>query len=191
MSENNPTSPVSPLAVYPPQPPTEVRSRAPEFYGFVAWSLTYLLYCFFLLWALLPDTYLIRLGISWYPSRQVSIPPSICSSSQLIHVSPEWALLLPAYTVVLVLLTYCAYLALALAGTPSFSDVSTLTDSKAHLPDADVPTNPYLSHARPNAIPVMYDIPIGMVNRVIYSVPSRQGGNNAAAPPGESRYARA
>lgn len=145
MPENNPTSPVSPLAVYPAPPPTEVRSRAPEFYGFVAWSSTYLLYCFFLLWALLPDTYLVWLGISWYPSRQVFIVPvnlhaqpaypyfsvsflrTLYCAVRRYHHTREWALLLPAYTVVLVLLTYCAYLALALSGTPSFSDVSTVT----------------------------------------------------------------
>ena len=65
----SPTSPVSPLAPYPPLPPTEVRSRAPEFYGFVAWTSTYLLFCLYLLWALLPDEYIISLGITWYPNR--------------------------------------------------------------------------------------------------------------------------
>ena len=104
MSENNPTSPVSPLAVYPPHPPTEVRSRAPEFYGFVAWSSTYLLYCFFLFWALLPDTYLIRLGISWYPSRQVSIVSSISARSntyRYFSVSPCIVLPRPPSCVIL------------------------------------------------------------------------------------------
>ena len=67
--DNNPTSPVSPLAPYPPLPPTEVRSRAPEFYGFVAWTSTYLLFFFYLLWALLPDDYIIWFGITWYPNR--------------------------------------------------------------------------------------------------------------------------
>lgn len=28
--------------------------------------------------------------------------------------------------------------------------------------------NPYIAHADPNAIPELYDIPIGMVNRVAY-----------------------
>jgi hypothetical protein len=69
MDGGNPTSPVSPLAPYPPLQPTEARSRAPEFYGFVAWTSTYLLFCFFLLWALLPDAYIIWLGVSWYPNR--------------------------------------------------------------------------------------------------------------------------
>ena len=101
----------------------------------------------------------------------------------------EWALLVPAYTVVLALLTYFTYFALAFARTPSFADVSTVTgtplpvsfpnnarsrqleyatDSKAHLPDADGGPNPYIAYARPDAIPVMYDMPIGLVNRVLY-----------------------
>lgn len=69
MQGDSPTSPVNPLAPYPPLPPTEVRSRAPEFYGFAAWTSTYLLFFFFLLWALLPDEYITSLGVSWYPNR--------------------------------------------------------------------------------------------------------------------------
>jgi len=154
MAETGPTSPVSPLAPYPPLRPSQPRSRAPEFYGFVAWTSTYLLFFIFLLWALLPDEYIERLGITWYPSR-------------------EWALLLPSYSIVLVLLTYYAYFALAITGTPSFADMSTITDSRALLPDARADDggarrNPYLAHARPEAIPIIYDIPIGLVNRVVY-----------------------
>ncbi|CDO70977.1 hypothetical protein BN946_scf184830.g9 [Trametes cinnabarina] len=105
---NEPTSPVSPLAPYPPVLPTESRSRAPEFYGFVAWASTYLLFVLYLLWAFLPDEYIVALGVSWYPNR-------------------EWSLLIPAYGMVTVLLTYFTYFALALAGTPAFDDMSTIT----------------------------------------------------------------
>ncbi|KAI8972844.1 PIG-P-domain-containing protein, partial [Trametes punicea] len=151
--ENEPTSPTSPLAPYPPIPPTESRSRAPEFYGFVAWASTYLLFVLYLLWAFLPDEYIHALGVSWYPNR-------------------EWSLLIPAYGMVLVLLTYFTYFALALAGTPSFDDMSTITDSKALLPDAARGATsayaPYLAHAQRDAIPEMYDIPLGLVNRVLY-----------------------
>ncbi|OSD05237.1 PIG-P-domain-containing protein [Trametes coccinea BRFM310] len=170
--ENEPTSPTAPLAPYPPVLPTDSRSRAPEFYGFVAWASTYLLFVLYLLWAFLPDEHILALGVSWYPNR-------------------EWALLIPAYGMVLVLLTYFTYFALALARTPAFNDISTITDSKAHLPGphphgatattATIPTTtssgaayaPYLAHARPDAIPEMYDIPLGLVNRVVYG-PRRQ-----------------
>ncbi|KAI0370575.1 PIG-P-domain-containing protein [Pilatotrama ljubarskyi] len=164
---DEPTSPTSPLALYPPLLPTESRSRAPEFYGFVAWASTYLLFVLYLLWAFLPDRYILALGVSWYPNR-------------------EWSLLIPAYGMVLVLLTYVAYFALALAGTPSFSDMRTITDSKAHLPDAATADArgaafaPYLAYARPDAIPEMYDLPLGLVNRVVYG-PRRQRPAGAAA----------
>ena len=68
-SPTSPTSPTSPLAPYPPIPPTEHRSRAPEFYGFVAWTSTSVAFVLYVLWALLPDEYIIWLGVEWYPSR--------------------------------------------------------------------------------------------------------------------------
>ncbi|KAH7907946.1 PIG-P-domain-containing protein [Hygrophoropsis aurantiaca] len=157
MSVENPTSPVSPLAHFPPAPPEEYRSRAPEFYGFVAWTSTTLVFILFLLWALLPDDIIVWIGVKWYPSR-------------------EWALLLPAYSVVLVLLTYCVYFSLAIARTPAFSEISAFIDSRAHLPAPNAP-NPYLKHADPNAIPELYDIPIGIINRVIYGPHRRRKGD--------------
>ncbi len=65
------TTPTSPLAPFPPLPPPELRSRAPEFYGFVAWTSTSLLFVVYLLWAILPDEYIEWLGVAWYPSRRV------------------------------------------------------------------------------------------------------------------------
>lgn len=41
--------------------------------------------------------------------------------------------------------------------------------ARAHLPPVGL-YNPYLAHARPNVIPELYDIPLGMVNRVAYTV---------------------
>ena len=66
-----PTSPVAPLAA----PPASTRTRAPEFYGFVAWTGTYLLFAAYLLWAFLPDARIHALGVSWYPNRCVLSPP--------------------------------------------------------------------------------------------------------------------
>ena len=63
-----PTSPTAPLAAFPPQP-EEYRSRAPEFYGFVAWSSTYLLFLLFILWGFLPDEWIVWSGVTWYPNR--------------------------------------------------------------------------------------------------------------------------
>jgi len=148
MQAEEPTSPTTPLATFPPLP-EEYRSRAPEFYGFVAWTSTYLLFGLFILWAFLPDSFIIWLGITWYPNR-------------------EWALLLPAYSMVLVWLTYFTYFGLAIRGTPSFSEISAITDSKAYVPDTSLGPHPYYPHARHGAIPELYDIPISLVNRVLY-----------------------
>lgn len=68
------TSPRSPTAPYPwPPQPEEQRSRAPEFYGFVAWTSTYLLFVLYLLWAILPDAWIVRTGVTWYPNRCVCV----------------------------------------------------------------------------------------------------------------------
>ncbi|KAH9975315.1 PIG-P-domain-containing protein [Lactifluus volemus] len=150
---NGPTSPASPLAQFPPLPPASSPSRAPEFYGFVAWAVTYLLFVLYFLWAILPDDWIIWLGVSWYPNR-------------------EWALLVPAWTIVTVLLTYFTYFSMAIRGTPAFSELSAFTDSRAQYSDSSVP-NPYLAYAPPNAVPEAYDIPIGLVNRVLYDTNNR------------------
>ncbi|KAJ6557956.1 PIG-P-domain-containing protein [Mycena capillaripes] len=150
MNEEDPTSPLSPLAPYPPIPSPEYRSRAPEFYGFVAWTSTSFLYIVYLLWALLPDEYIQWLGIEWYPSR-------------------EWAVLFPAYSVILALLTYFVYFALALFGQPTFSDMSAIIDSRAQFPPVNQEQNPYAEYAKPDVVPELYDIPIGLVNRACYT----------------------
>lgn len=58
----------------PKWPPPETRSRASEFYGFVAWTSTYLAFGIYLLWAFLPDECIIWLGVTWYPSRCATFP---------------------------------------------------------------------------------------------------------------------
>ena len=50
-------------------PPESSDSRAPEFYGFVAWTSTYFLFILYILWSVLPDEYIEWLGITWYPNR--------------------------------------------------------------------------------------------------------------------------
>ncbi|KIM70540.1 hypothetical protein SCLCIDRAFT_1206665 [Scleroderma citrinum Foug A] len=124
------------------------RSRAPEFYGFVAWTSTSLAFVIFVLWAILPDEQLRYLGITWYPNR-------------------EWAVLLPAYSVMLVLLTYFTYFSLALAQTPAFSDVCAFADTQAHLAASNA-SSPYLQHGGINTVPEPHDVPIGVVNQVLY-----------------------
>ena len=80
------TSPTAPLAAFPPQP-EEYKSRAPEFYGFVAWSSTYLLLLLFILWSFLPDEWIVRSGVTWYPNRY--FPPDSSAGFHLRSVRPD------------------------------------------------------------------------------------------------------
>jgi len=137
-------APKSPRAHRRPSAPH--RSRAPEFYGFVAWTSTSLAFVLYVLWAVVPDEYIQCVGIDWYPSR-------------------EWAVLLPAWSVVLVITTYIVYSSMAIAATPSFSDMSSITDNRGLFPTDPDDHGPYLNGGN---MPALYDIPIGMVNRVLY-----------------------
>ncbi|PBK98835.1 hypothetical protein ARMGADRAFT_986713 [Armillaria gallica] len=148
------TTPTSPLAPFPPLPPPELRSRAPEFYGFVAWTSTSLLFVVYLLWAILPDEYIEWLGVTWYP--------------KLMILFREWAVLLPAYSAVVFLLAYFVYFALAIYGAPSLSDTCTFTGEAVTAVSVQSGKQGYTLFAHPDAVPELYDIPIGLVNRVLY-----------------------
>lgn len=119
------TSPTAPVAPYPPLPALGEQSRAPEFYGFVAWTSTSLLFGLYLLWGLLPPAALENLGITWYPNRYVH--QTLHTSRIMKLFTREWSVLLPAYSVMLVLLTYAGYFALALSNTPSLNELRTVT----------------------------------------------------------------
>ncbi|PVF95248.1 PIG-P-domain-containing protein [Serendipita vermifera] len=172
-----PTSPVHPVAPYPPvlafsndtktirQVKRAAGGRAPEFYGFVAWLVTLLVYLTYILWALLPDKVIQGVGIEWYPAR-------------------EWAILLPAWSVVLFLTAYFVYIALGIYKTPALSSLTTLTDSRARYPQRSeqeqgppnssaISSSPYLEFAAPNAIHAPYDLPPALVNRVLYGTRPR------------------
>ncbi|KAJ1311144.1 hypothetical protein OPQ81_009645 [Rhizoctonia solani] len=155
MSTGEPTSPISPVAVYPPPvlPEDDHNSgTAAEFYGFVAWATTTILWFIYIFWALLPDSVIRGIGITWYPNR-------------------EWALLIPSYAVFLVLLTYFTYFALAIYATPSYSEVKSITDEHAHYCPVE---RTGASNSRVT-VPRVHDLPIGLVNRVLYGKRRRPG----------------
>lgn len=146
--DEEPTSPLTPLAPYP----DVRRTRATEFYGFAALTGTSVLFVVYHVWALTPDTWIESTGVTWYPSR-------------------EWSLLIPAYTIIIILLTYFTYWGLALSATPTFDELRTITDSHAHYPKREE-GNPYVRQANSDALPELYDIPIGTVNRVLFTTDS-------------------
>ncbi|KAH6917821.1 PIG-P-domain-containing protein [Coprinopsis sp. MPI-PUGE-AT-0042] len=138
-----------------PWPPPEHRSRAPEFYGFVAWTTTYILFVVYILWAVLPDEWIVWLGVTWYPNR-------------------EWAILVPAWTVMAVLFTYFTYSTLALAGTPALDEMRSIADGYTLHPNPSEERQVYLESMKPRAVPELYDLPIGLVNRVLYQKSPRR-----------------
>lgn len=88
---DEPTSPIHPIAPFPPLFVTSAETefirkpvkraaggRAPEFYGFVAWLVTLLVYVTYVLWTFLPDEVIRAVGIEWYPARFV-VP--VCDNS--------------------------------------------------------------------------------------------------------------
>ena len=85
-------------------------------------------------------------------SKSVLPPDSsfpVCVPSE-IGECREWALLFPAWSMVLVLLTYLAYFSLALFATPAFSDLSTITGTF---------NSPVSLHSRPFNRPARFQGP--------------------------------
>jgi phosphatidylinositol glycan class P protein len=93
----------------------------------------------------------------------------------------------PSWTIVGVILTYVSYSALAIRSTPAFNDMKSITGSvsfflgfamflKLALPDSrvalpsqeDAASNPYFISSMGGSIPELYDIPIGVVNSILY-----------------------
>jgi phosphatidylinositol glycan class P protein len=74
-----PRSPTAPHR-WPPEA-EDRRSRASEFYGFVAWTSTYLLFILYILWAVLPDEWIQWTGVTWYPNRYVRTSIALLTAS--------------------------------------------------------------------------------------------------------------
>ena len=131
-------SPRSPTAPHRwPRESEERRSRAPEFYGFVAWTSTYLLFVLYILWAILPEQYIERIGMIWYPSRCVCCGFLFFNFITNCFNHREWAILIPSWTIIVIILTYIVYFAIAIRATPSFDDMSAISGTYlySHLLD--------------------------------------------------------
>ena len=77
----------------PPPPPGTANVGAAssvEVYGFAGWIASAVAFVAFLLWAVLPESALHAMGVTYYPSK-------------------HWALAIPLWLVLLVLYVYWAY----------------------------------------------------------------------------------
>lgn len=85
--------------------------------GFSIYLASLVAYLAFLLWSLCPDRWLVAMGIEWYPNRCVDYQcRSLCLT--LKRASREWAVLVPAWSVMLVAFTYITYALVNVAVTP-------------------------------------------------------------------------
>ncbi|GAA5824054.1 hypothetical protein JCM11251_001502 [Rhodosporidiobolus azoricus] len=142
-------------------PPREATDPAPtvESQGFVLYIGSLVAFFAYLVWAVLPGYWLEAVGIEWYPSQ-------------------EWALLVPAWVVMLVVFTYSSYFFLNMSNTPPLSSLSIFgSRSKGFisppppplLPDGTYGPEPIFAHSvlwDEDAIPPLYDLPVEWVNRV-------------------------
>ncbi|GAA5877089.1 hypothetical protein JCM3774_002838 [Rhodotorula dairenensis] len=148
-------------AQFPPREPTDPAPTV-ESQGFVLYIGSLVAYGLYLAWAFLPERCLVAIGIEWYPSR-------------------DWALLVPAWIVMLVAFVYISYFLLTMYSTPSLALPEPYDDPRAYIPppprpelgkhDQSRPPTPLWAHAvllPEEAIPPLYDLPIVVVERVLY-----------------------
>ncbi|WFD44879.1 hypothetical protein MPSI1_003551 [Malassezia psittaci] len=126
-----------------------------EAYGFVLYISASVLWVVINLWAVLPEAVLLAMGIEWFPRR-------------------EWAYLLVAWSLVLVLTTYLCFGALNMYNTPSIDSIHCITDDHAIIYPA-LSTDPLPTMSIPETgwadSPLcgdMYDLSPGIVSRALY-----------------------
>ncbi|XP_062175140.1 phosphatidylinositol N-acetylglucosaminyltransferase subunit P [Alnus glutinosa] len=92
-----------------------------EVYGFVGSITTVVATVIFLVWAYVPEAWLHYIGIFYYPSRY-------------------WALAVPAYFMVTVVLALGFYLGLNFMSTPSPTSLNTMFDEFSREPSSFLPS---------------------------------------------------
>jgi phosphatidylinositol glycan class P protein len=117
--EVQPQSPLDPISPWPPPLPLETAKEeelsSKEIYGLIAVLGTYLAFGIYLVWALCPPAWLDAIGWTWYPSRFVHL-----GTRDALADGRDWAVIVPSYLMVVVLLAYWSYAALTPLLSPSF-----------------------------------------------------------------------
>lgn len=159
-----------------------------ESQGFVLYLSSLVAWIAFLVWGLCPDELLEWMGVMWYPSRCVRILGR--KEGKLIRLTREWALLFPAWTIMLAAFVYFSYIALNIFITPALDSLHTLTgshasptagrrelttfaDTQAYIlePGNGIGPHPLLVNSvmlPHDSVPPLHDLPIGLVNRVAF-----------------------
>lgn len=118
-----------------------------EIYGFISWVASFFIYSkyhivVYIVWAFVPDPVLQSIGITYYPNKY-------------------WAVAVPCYFCVLVLAGQFIYQGLNLLYAKPATSYCTIEDKLSrHLPS---------TFKESGGIAEISDIPISVVNRVLYS----------------------
>ncbi|KAJ1045049.1 hypothetical protein NDA11_001095 [Ustilago hordei] len=103
-------------------------------------------------WALTPDEVLQKVGIAWYPNR-------------------EWAFLLPAWSLFVVLAVYAIFIGLNARNTPELEDINNVTDSVQNLYRISMQDEVHLFEDEKmlaHSLHDIYDLPPTYVSRQIH-----------------------
>nr|GMD62498.1 phosphatidylinositol N-acetylglucosaminyltransferase subunit P-like [Ipomoea batatas] len=130
--------------------PADYGPKPSEVYGFVGSISTVVATVIFLVWAYVPENWLHSVGIFYYPSRY-------------------WALAVPAYLMVTVVLAITFYIGLNFMATPPPASFNTLFDefSREPLPSSALTDDD--DDERP--IDPISDIGIDQINNIMFNNP--------------------
>ncbi|KAJ3396108.1 hypothetical protein HDU92_003977 [Lobulomyces angularis] len=126
----------------------KLKSTSPEFYGFIIYIVSYFTFAVYLLWAIIPDSVLNLIGITYYPQKQ-------------------WAIIIPIY--ILGLIPFISFMIIGINLTKTFplDSLNTITDEFQKYPDE----NDLLLLKDPNYKPYIADLPLDLVNKSIFECP--------------------
>lgn len=142
-------------------PTNPERANVVEVYGFVGWLLAWSCYITFLVWAFASEEWLHSIGIAYYPSQY-------------------WALALPSWMIVVWVLIVTIYVGINLLTTAPLDSFDTLTDPHARRV-SERRQRSLMERAGPPATPEISDIPIEVVNRVLFQQQQTRSGQRSHA----------
>lgn len=120
--------------------------------SFVAWTASIFVYLCFAAWAILPGKTLHALGVTYYPSRY-------------------YAIALPAYVLVVYVLSGIVYIGLNLLSTKEPEDIATIRDDHTSVATLSAPLTFIKcggTATKDNGIPDIGDIDPVLVSTVLY-----------------------
>ncbi|KAI9029399.1 PIG-P-domain-containing protein [Hyaloraphidium curvatum] len=125
-----------------------------QYYGFAVYLATYLCFGLYIAWAYLPEHVLESMGITYYPNRW-------------------WALAVPSWLIMLIPFILVMFTGMNLARTLPLDSVYTITDDHAVLMSREEVLYP--TYQDPDFHPELQDIPLGVVNQILYGNPDEDG----------------